>query len=86
MPQRQCPNCGRLGARYAEEDGGSHPDFAPHAGEAGCCAHVSSASRRAALRDHGRYWDGAAWVCPWCGTAPPGSLEELQELEGHARD
>lgn len=32
------------------------------------CGHITTASRRAALRDGGRYFDAAAhrWVCPWC--------------------
>ena len=79
MPQQQCPWCGHCGPRYPEgtplaERPGPHED-----GSACRCRHVNANDRLHALQVGGRYWDGASWVCPSCGTAP-GATEEEEEL------
>lgn len=85
MPQQVCPWCGKCGIRY--DEGLSYEElcaagYMPHDDGSTCvCRHVSSHSRIAALRDGGRYWDGKAWVCPSCGTAPAATAEELDVLE-----
>lgn len=82
MSQKQCPWCGRLGARVGNDANLGAGWAQPHADGSTCvCRHVDSHSRLAALRDGGRYWDGSAWVCPSCGTAPPATEEERELLE-----
>lgn len=79
MPQQQCPWCGRLGARY-EEGTATAERPQPHADGSACvCRHPEASGRMSALRVRGRYWDGSAWVCPSCGTAPPATPEELAQ-------
>jgi hypothetical protein len=81
MPQQQCPWCGRLGDRY-EEGTPREERPQPHDDGSPCrCRHVTAANRLAALRDGGRYWDGASWVCPSCGTAPGATPEEERLIE-----
>lgn len=78
MPQQQCPWCGHCGPRYDEGTPASGRPAAHDDGTPCICRHVTCQSRRSALLAHGRYWDGAAWVCVSCGTAPPPTTEEIE--------
>lgn len=83
MTQKQCQWCDKCGPRYEEgtppeERGQPHDD-----GSACVCRHVSADNRMDALRVGGRYFDGTSWVCPWCGTAPRATAEEMTEMDKH---
>lgn len=87
MGTEQCPHCGRLG-QYRREGAPLEDILGPHdlrarhdgLGPPCRCRHVNANDRLHALKVGGRYWDGAAWVCPWCGTAPAPTEEEWTEV------
>lgn len=77
MSQRQCAWCGQLGERVLDDCDLREPWANPHADGSDCvCRHVSAPSRLSAILAYARYWDGSAWVCTVCGTAPPPTLRE----------
>ena len=79
MPQQCCPWCGHAGPRYDE---GTPTEEIPSAHDDGTkcvCRHVDAIDRQHAIEVGGRYWDGAAWVCPWCGTAPPPTAPQHED-------
>ena len=82
MPQRQCPWCHRLGAQF-DEHRIECEEAAPHADGSKCvCRHVTCHTRRSALREGGRYFDGR-WRCFGCGTTTA-TVAELNEIRDEA--
>jgi predicted RNA-binding Zn-ribbon protein involved in translation (DUF1610 family) len=88
MSQYQCPWCGKVGQRWEREPADRmRGEYGPHADGSSCiCRHVNAQTRLAALRVGGRYWDGTAWVCPSCGTAPGRTPEEADILDSEVDD
>lgn len=81
MSQKQCQWCGALGERVTDDRDLREAWAQPHADGSECvCRHVTAPSRMSAILAHGRYWDGSAWVCVACRTAPEPTLREREQI------
>ena len=86
MSQKQCPWCGALGERVTDDRDLREEWAQPHADGSACvCRHVTAPSRMSAILAGGRYWDGSAWVCTVCGTAPEPTPHEREQIEEASR-